>query len=327
MKNKPTGNTLAKNHSPFSGMTRKAKRNCFVLAVLIPFAVWMLIYMLIPLVSVIFYSFTDAKMAYDDFSWVGLYQFKKLFSSSDAITSIVNSVKAALIIMPISLALSMLTAVGLNALTDRFRNLYTFAYFVPNIMSMTAICLVWNWMYHNSYGIINAFLNLFGMENQQFLKSAEQALFCLCVIHIWSVFGYYAVILLAAIRGIDKSLYEAADISGANAWQKFWYVTMPMLKNQLLFVCIMLTTSAFMFFTPVKVLTDGTPGNSTLVMLLYVHRRGIQQGDIAHASAMSLVLMAIILFFSLVQWVLTKERAPKDYSSPVKSKKRKEVEV
>lgn len=327
MKNKPTGNTLAKNHSLFSGMTRKAKRNCFVLAVLIPFAVWMLIYMLIPLVSVIFYSFTDAKMAYDDFSWVGLYQFKKLFSSSDAITSIVNSVKAALIIMPISLVLSMLTAVGLNALTDRFRNLYTFAYFVPNIMSMTAICLVWNWMYHNSYGIINAFLNLFGMENQQFLKSAEQALFCLCVIHIWSVFGYYAVILLAAIRGIDKSLYEAADISGANAWQKFWYVTMPMLKNQLLFVCIMLTTSAFMFFTPVKVLTDGTPGNSTLVMLLYVHRRGIQQGDIAHASAMSLVLMAIILFFSLVQWVLTKERAPKDYSSPVKSKKRKEVEV
>ena len=102
---------------------------------------------------------------------------------------------------------------------------------------------------------------------------------------------------------------------------------MPMLKNQLLFVCIMLTTSAFMFFTPVKVLTDGTPGNSTLVMLPYVHRRGIQQGDIAHASAMSLVLMAIILFFSLVQWVLTKERAPKDYSSPVKSKKRKEVEV
>lgn len=326
MKHKQSGNTLEKKDL-FSGMTRKAKRNCFVLAVLIPFAVWMLIYMLVPLASVIFYSFTDAKMAYDDFSWVGLYQFKKLFSSSDAITSIVNSVKAALIIMPISLVLSMLTAVGLNALSDRFRNLYTFAYFVPNIMSMTAICLVWNWMYHNSYGIINAFLNLFGIENQQFLKSAEQALVCLCAIHIWSVFGYYAVILLAAIRGIDKSLYEAADISGANSWQKFWHVTMPMLKNQLLFVCIMLTTSAFMFFTPVKVLTDGTPGNSTLVMLLYVHRRGIQQGDIAHASAMSLVLMAIILFFSLLQWVLTKERAPRDYSKSVKSSKHKEVEV
>lgn len=321
------GNALEQKRSALSGMTRKAKRNCFVLAVLIPFAVWMLIYMIVPLISVIVYSFTDAKMAYDDFSWVGLYQFQKLFSRSDAIASILNSVKAALIIMPISLVLSLLTAVGLNALSDRFRNLYTFAYFVPNIMSMTAICLVWRWMYHNSYGIINAFLNLFGIESQQFLKSSQQALVCLCVIHIWSVFGYYAVILLSAIRGIDKSLYEAADISGANAWQKFWYVTMPMLKNQILFVCIMLTTSSFMFFTPVKVLTDGTPGNSTLVMLLYIHRHGIQQGDIAHASAMSLVLMAIILFFSLVQWVLTKERAPKDYTKPVKSRKRKEVEA
>lgn len=327
MKQMQPGKALAQKQPLFSGMTRKAKRNCFVLAVLIPFAAWMLVYMLVPLASVIFYSFTDAKMAYDDFSWVGLYQFEKLFTSSDAITSIWNSVKAALIIMPISLILSLLTAVGLNALSDRFRNLYTFAYFVPNIMSMTAICLVWNWMYHNSYGIFNAVLNFFGVENQQFLKSAEQALFCLCVIHIWSVFGYYAVILLSAIRGIDRSLYEAADTFGANAWQKFWYVTMPMLKNQLLFVCIMLTTSSFMFFTPVKMLTDGTPGNSTLVMLLYVHRRGIQQGDIAHASAMSLVLMSIILFFSLVQWILTKERAPRDYSKPVKSKKSKEVEV
>ncbi len=327
MKQTKPGNTLAQKQPLFAGMTRKAKRTSFVLAILLPFAAWMLVYMLIPLASVIFYSFTDAKMAYDDFSWVGLYQFEKLFSSPDAITSIWNSVKAALIIMPISLVLSMATALGLNALSERFRNLYTFAYFVPNIMSMTAVCLVWNWMYHNSYGIINAVLNVFGVENQQFLKSADQALFCLCVIHIWSVFGYYAVILLSAIRGIDKSLYEAADISGANAWQKFWYVTMPMLKNQLLFVCIMLTTSSFMFFTPVKMLTDGTPGNSTLVMLLYVHRRGIQQGDIAHASAMSLVLMAIILFFSLVQWVLTKERAPKDYTKAVKSKKSKEVEV
>lgn len=326
MKNKLSGNTLEKKEL-FSGMTRKTKRNCFVLAILLPFAAWMLVYMLIPLASVIFYSFTDAKMAYDDFSWVGLYQFKKLFSSADAIISIKNSVKAALIIMPISLVLSMATALGLNALGERFRNLYTFAYFVPNIMSMTAICLVWNWMYHSSFGIFNAVLNMFGFDNQQFLKSSQQALFCLCIIHIWSVFGYYAVILLSAIRGIDNSLYEAADISGANAWQKFWYVTLPMLKNQLLFVCIMLTTSSFMFFTPVKVLTDGTPGNSTLVMLLYVHRRGIQQGDIAHASAMSLVLMAIILFFSLVQWILTKERAPRDYSQPVKSKKRKEVEV
>lgn len=98
-----------------------------------------------------------------------------------------------------------------------------------------------------------------------------------------------------------------------------------MLKNQLLFVCIMLTTSAFMFFTPVKVLTDGTPGTSTMVMLLYIYQQGIQQGNIAYSSAMSLVLMLIILFFSLVQWVLTKERRPKEYRVSGGEKKREEA--
>ena len=306
-------------------MTRKAKRNAFVLAVLIPFAAWMLVYMLIPLVSVIFYSFTNAKMAYDDFRFVGLYQFKKMFSNTTARISIVNSVKAAVIIMPISLAMSLLTAAGLNALSDRFRNLYTFVYFLPNIMSMTAVCLVWRWLYHNQYGIFNAILQFFGLPKQQFLQSSSQVLLCLCIIHIWSLFGYYAVILLAAMRGIDKSLYEAADIAGANALQKFWYITLPMLKNTLLYVCIMLTTSAFMFFTPVKVLTNGTPGTSSMVMLLYIYQQGIWQGDVGYSSAMSLVLMAIILFFSLIQWVLTKERKTKGYRTKQIKKSEKEA--
>ena len=264
-------------------------------------------------------------MAYDDFRFVGLYQFQKMFSNTTARISIVNSVKAAVIIMPISLALSLLTAAGLNALSDRFRNLYTFVYFLPNIMSMTAVCLVWRWLYHNQYGIFNAILQFFGLPRQEFLQSSSQVMLCLCIIHIWSLFGYYAVILLAAMRGIDKSLYEAADIAGANAFQKFWYITLPMLKNTLLYVCIMLTTSAFMFFTPVKVLTNGTPGTSSMVMLLYIYQQGIWQGDVGYSSAMSLVLMAIILFFSLIQWALTKERKAKEYKPKQSKQSKKEA--
>lgn len=292
-------------------LTRKGRRNLFALAVLLPFAVWMMIYMLVPLVSVIYYSFTNAKMAYDDYKFMGLYQYTKMFTNASAVASIVNSLKAALIIMPTSLVLSMLTALGLNALGDRFRNLYTFIYFLPYVLSMTAVCLVWRYLYHEQFGVFNTILEFLGLPRQQFLKSSSQALFCLCVIHIWSVFGYYTVILLSALRGIDKAVLEAADIDGANAFQKFFKVTLPLLKNQLLFVCIMLTTSAFMFFTPSQMLTDGTPGTSTLVMLLYIYKQGIQQGDIAYSSAMSVILMLIILFFSLVQWVLTQDREKK----------------
>ncbi|MBO4358513.1 MAG: sugar ABC transporter permease [Erysipelotrichaceae bacterium] len=291
--------------------TRKSKRMAFALAVLLPFAVWMMVYMLIPLVSVVFYSFTDAKMGYDSQSFVGLYQFRKMFTSATAMISIKNSLKAALVIVPVSLLLSMLTALGLDALSERSSKIYTFAVFLPNIISLTAACLVWRWIYHGQYGVLNFLLNLMGIPSQQFLKSQAQAMYSLCAIHIWSVFGYYAIILLAAIRSIDKSLYEAASLDGASYWTQFFHVTLPMLKNTLLFVGIMLTTSAFMFFTPVQLLTNGTPGTSTYVMLFYIYQQGIEQGNTGFSSAMSLVLMLIILFFSLIQWILSTEREPK----------------
>ena len=291
------------------GLTRRQRRTAFALCVLIPFAVWMLIYMLIPLVSVVMYSFTNAKMAYDDFSFKGLYQFEKLFGTKVAVTSIVNTLKAALIIIPASLILAMLTALGLNALGDRSRGLYTFVYFLPNVMSLTAVCLVWQWLYHQDYGVINAVLNGLGLQKVRFLQDKTTALASLCAIHVWTVFGYYAVLLLAAMRAIDESLYEAAKIDGANAARSFFSITLPMLRNQLLFVCVMLTTSAFMFFTPVQLLcTGGTPGNSTKVMLLYIYENGIQKGNIGYGSAMSLILMLMILFLSLLQWIANIDR-------------------
>ncbi len=315
-----------KSPSPKKGIlrTRKSKRMAFALAILLPFAIWMLVYMLIPLASVIFYSFTDAKMGYDRQNFVGLYQFQKMFSNATAMISIKNSLKAALVIVPVSLLLSMLTALGLDALSDRSSKVYTFAVFLPNIISLTAACLVWRWIYHGQYGVLNFLLNLMGIPSQQFLKSQAQAMYSLCAIHIWSVFGYYAIILLAAIRSIDKSLYEAASLDGASYWTQFFHVTLPMLKNTLLFVGIMLTTSAFMFFTPVQLLTNGTPGTSTYVMLFYIYQQGIEQGNTGFSSAMSLVLMLIILFFSLIQWILTTEREPKPRK---KTAVKKEAEV
>ncbi|MEG1752948.1 MAG: sugar ABC transporter permease, partial [Christensenella sp.] len=209
---------------------------------------------------------------------------------------------------PSTIVLSLLLAVALNAMTGRLREFFTFIYFMPSIISTVAISLVWRWLYHPSFGLINAILDLFGLTKQPFLTSSSQALICLCVVQIWCIFGYYAVVLLAAIRNIDKSLYEASSIDGANSFKQFFKITLPLLRNNILFVCIMSTTTAFMFFTPVKVLTNGTPGTSTQVLLLHIMNRGITNSDIGYASAMSMVLMLIILSFSVLQWVLTKER-------------------
>ncbi len=301
-----------KKTSPFkSKLKRKTKRGIFVLIVLAPLVLWMMIFMLGPIISVIVYSFTNAHMAYDSFDFMGLYQYNKMFNDPVFLTAIINTVKAAIIIVPSTVILSLLLAVALNTLSDKLREFYTFVYFVPSILSAVAISLVWRWLYNANYGLFNAILAFIGLPKQQFLSSSKQALACLCIIQIWAIFGYYAVILLAAIRGIDPTLFEAAQVDGANAFHKLFRITLPMIKNNMLFICIMATTTAFMFFTPVKILTDGTPGTSTMVLLLYIMNTGIKNSDIGYSSAMSLVLMIIILSFSLFQWIFSSEPANK----------------
>lgn len=286
-------------------------RRMFLTCVLVPTFIWFLIFFIIPVISVIFYSFTNAHMAYSDMKWVGFDQYIKAFSDSTFRIALQNTVVAALIIVPVTIVLSILLAAGLNAVGNKMRQFLTFVYFLPSVISTVAVSLVWDWLYNKNFGLFNAILIALGFEGQPFLTSSSQALACLCVVQIWAVFGYYAVILLASIRGIDRGLYEAAEIDGAGTLAKFFKITLPLIKNTILFVCIMTTTVAFMFFTPVKILTDGTPGTSTEVLLLHIMKKGIDNSDVGYASAMSIILMLIILFFSAVQWVITKERKVK----------------
>lgn len=289
-------------------VTRKKRRQLFVLSILVPICIWFFVFMILPILSVVFYSFTNMNMAFSDWKFVGLEQYKKMFLEDTLFPIAVwNTVKSVLIIVPLTVVLSVTLALGIYSIKSRLNKFFTFVYFLP-IISMVAICMVWKWMYHQQYGIINAVLGFFGISPQQFLNSSSQALFCLCVIQVWALIGYYAVILVAAIRGIDSSLYEAAEVDGASGWRKTCYITLPLIRQNIFFVCVMATTQAFMIFTPVKVLTEGMPGTSTYVLMLHIMNRGINNNDIAYASAMSLVLMGVILAFSLVQRMLTREK-------------------
>ena len=296
---------------------RQFKRRAFVASILIPLLVWFFIFMFLPIVMVVIYSFTNAHMAYPDYKFVGLHQYIKMFTADPILPiALRNTVMAVLYIVPTTVILSVLLANGLNAMTSKWQKFYTFVYFLPSVLSAVAISLVWKWLYHQNYGLINAMLGALGLPAQGFINSASQALICYAVIQIWSIFGYYAVILLAAIQGIDPSLYEAADIDGANGMEKFFKITVPLIKQNILFVCIMATINGFMIFTPIQVLTEGkvSPGTSTMVLMMHIMKRGINNSDIGYASAMSLLLMSIILVVSVIQSLLTRERKPKKRS-------------
>jgi len=225
--------------------------------------------MFLPIASVIFYSFTNAKLQYDDYKFVGFDQYISMFTKDPIIPiALRNTIMAVVYIVPSVFVLSLVLAYGLNVM-KRSRKFFTFIYFLPTVVPMVAVCLVWAWLYNPQYGLFNALLRMAGLPIQQFIQSGSQALASISVVQIWYMFGYYAVILLAAMRGISPSLFEAADIDGAGAFVKFFRITLPMIKPNLVFVGIMSTISAFMLFTPVDVLTmgRGTPGTSTMVLI------------------------------------------------------------
>lgn len=156
-------------------------------------------------------------MAYDTWTFVGLQQYIKMFTEDTLFPIPVwNTVKAVLIIVPWTVIISVTLALGINSVKEKAGKFFTFIYFLPSVVSMVAICMVWKLLYHPQFGILNELLKVFGLGKQKFLSSGSQALICLCVIQIWALVEYYAVILVAAIKGIDPELYEAAEVDGAS---------------------------------------------------------------------------------------------------------------
>ncbi len=291
-------------------MMRQSRRRIFVWAILIPVLAWFMVYMFIPLVSVVVYSFTNAKMQYPDMEFVALDNYVKMFTADPLLPiALQNTIVAVLIIMPGVLILSVLLAAGMNAASDKLREAFTFFYFLPSVVPLAAVSLVWMWLYHPQYGLFNALFGVVGLGPFKYLQDSGSALISICVVQIWYTFGYYAVILLAAMRGISPDIYEAADLDGVGPIARFFRITLPLIKPNLIFVSIMSTISAFMLFTPVDVLTfgRGTPGTSTMVLMLKAKIDGIQLGDTGYASAISILMLAIILAVSLVQWLLSSE--------------------
>lgn len=287
-------------------LSRQTKRNLFVLSIMIPILAWFVVFMFLPIVMVVFYSFTNAHMAYPDYSFVGLKQYIKMLTRDTLVmTALWNTVKIVIYAVPLTAIFSVILAMALNVVSKLVGHFGTFAFFLPSIVCATAICLVWKWLFNQHYGLFNAILQGLGLQPQPFLTSSDQVLPSLAAMQIWSLVGYYAVILLAAIRGIDPGLYEAAEIDGASRLQSEWHITLPLIRQNVLFVCIMATTQSFMIFTPVKIMTDGKPGTSSMVLMLHIMNKGINNSDVAYASALSILMMTIILTISLIQWMIT----------------------
>ena len=200
--------------------------------------------------------------------------------------------------MPIGTALALLIAVLLNQNVNG-QGLFRTVYYLPSVVSGVAVAILWQWIYHPDFGLINAMLGLIGIDGPRWLYSREWALPALILMTLWGV-GGSMLIFLAGLQGIPTELYDAAHVDGAYAWRRFINVTIPMLTPTIFFLVILSIIGSYQVFTNAFVMTEGGPGSATLMLVLLLYRVAFEQFQFGFASAIAWLLFAIIMVFTLL---------------------------
>jgi ABC-type sugar transport system permease subunit len=184
----------------------------------------------------------------------------------------------------------------------RLRLFYAAVFFLPVTVAPIMAAIVWGWVYNPTFGALNQVLALVGLGalRQPWLGDAGSALVSVNMIGSWGYYGFCTLIFLAGLQSIDPEIHEAARIDGANTWQRFWSITLPLLKPTLMFVAVYTIIGSMKFFDIIYVATKGGPDNSTQIVAVYMFDLFIRQGEVNYAAAMSVVLTSIILAMSLL---------------------------
>ncbi len=281
--------------------------------------VWAYIFLLVPMTFFMFIRIIPTLSAFNislhdwnplaaEQTFVGLDNYRQLWEdllNTRSVThkAFVNTFKYVLIGMPIQLVLALIIALLLNEIR-RMSTLFRAVFFIPFVTSTVAIAWVWRWLYQPQYGFFNVMLSFFGLPQQPFLKSPNQALYSITAVVVWQGLGFAIIIFLAGLKQVPETFYEAAKIDGANRWQSFWRITLPLLNTTLVYLAVLQTISFLRMFDYVINMTsqgDGGPLASTTTVTLRVYREAFSSFDMGYASALTVALFAIILVITIVQ--------------------------
>jgi len=262
---------------------------------------------LAPVIAAFGLAFMDWD-SYNTPEWIGLKNFQRLLHDESTKIALRNTAFYAAGHVP----LTILAALGLALLLNRKLagvRFFRAAAFFPYITSMVAVAVVWNMLFNPEFGPVNQFLHAIGVDNPPgWTSSTTWAMPAVIVTSVWRDMGYYMVLFLAGLQAIPQEHYEAAKVDGANAWQRFRAVTLPGLRPVTFLVLILLTVQSFKIFDLIVVMTDGGPGRATLVLSQQIYRQGIVEGEFGYASAISLVLFALVLVLTLTQFWFNNRR-------------------
>ncbi len=276
-----------------------------------PAVILLTLFSIVPIFIALVISFTDMDLVgladYSNIGGVGFANYVDIFKDPVFLKSMYNTVIYVVIGVPMVVVASMGVALLLNYGTGWLFKSFRVIYYMPSITNIVAVAVVWGYLYNGSYGLFNHMLSWFGLPAQQWLQDPSLAKFSLILMAFWKAIGLNMIIFLAALQGIPRTYYEAAEIDGATGWKKLRYITVPLLGFATFFVTITTLIGWIQFFEEPLVMTKGGPLNATMSMALFIYNNGFQLSKFGYAASGSFVLFVIIIIATVIQFAVKKK--------------------
>nr|WP_208821866.1 sugar ABC transporter permease [Tolypothrix sp. PCC 7910] len=260
------------------------------------------IFVILPILYAVFLSLHKVQLLGGiEYQFIGFRNFSRLVEDERVGIALRNTAEYVAIVVPSQTILALILAVTLNS-GIRGKNWWRILYFLPTVTSSAVLTLIFMWIY-NTDGLLNDFLAALGLPTYNWLGDPAVALKGIMIMNIWSTAPFYMVIYLAALQDIPQSLYEAAELDGANGWQKLIHVTIPILKPVTFFVVAMGIIGTFQLFDQSYIFSGGTggPNNATLTVVLLIYQAVFRNLQMGYAAAIAFLLAAIIIAMTLIQ--------------------------
>lgn len=289
---------------------RKSKAPIVFIA---PALILILLFSIIPIIVTFLTSFTDFDLVglanRSEVDFIGLANFKELLTDDRFWKALRNTLYYVIIGVPLVVFFSLVIAMGINYLGEKSQTLFRGFYYAPAVTNIVAISVVWMFIYNTDYGILNYILSFFGVEPIGWLTDPEYSKLSLIVISVWRAIGLNMLIMLAALKSIPTSLYEAAAIDGLSRMKVFFRITLPQMSYAIFFVTVTTLIGWFQYFEEPFVITEGGPVDSTMSMALYIYETGFSQNEFGYAAAVSVVLFLMIIVVTAIQMYINKKGA------------------
>ena len=274
----------------------------FVLPTLIIYG----IFLIYPMITAFHYSFFKWNLLSEK-KYVGLSNFAKMINDKRFWNSYITTFHFTLISIVLIIILSFILALILEK-SFKFKNIFQSAIFIPVILTMVSIAVVWQFMFQSTGILSNLFIDLFGTK-VKWLTSTKIAPYSMILVNVWKMTGYYMIIFIAGLLNVPNTFYEAARVDGANYFERLIYITFPQMKNTFILVFVSGVIFSFAAFPQQYVMTEGGPGRSTEVLALLIYKQAFEFTKFGYSSSISVAFFASLLLFSIIQLRLFKSES------------------